>query len=158
MRPDKILYFIEGPLPTSEDYAKALELRANVMFRNAQAVPVDSSSALEECDGVAGEVPPSYAAKYPPAEAAIAKTKAQLKALQQKAGERAPKPGTLPTRPEAGTLPTDPETDEEDSEGRARKDPESAHRDRRPPQPTQLPAEPPKAATKPADKGWAPNK
>ena len=118
MKPDKILYFINGPLPTTEDYAAAAELRANVMFRNALAVSPDGGS-LEECDGVAGEVPLQYAKAYPPAEAAIARTKAQLKALQDKIGDKPPnKPGrpaeppehgaTLPTRPEGGTLPSEP--------------------------------------------------
>jgi hypothetical protein len=146
MRPDKILYFIEGPLPTSEDYAAALELRANVVFRNALAVPEENSS-LEPCDGVAGEVPPAYAKAYPPAEAAIAKTKSQLKALQQKMGERAPKPDTLPSEP-------DPEEGAvEGSRGREIGKPHPS-----PPKPTQLPAEPPRATAKPVDKGWAPNK
>lgn len=152
MRPDKILYFIEGPLPTSEDYAAALELRANVVFRNALAVPEENSS-LEPCDGVAGEVPPAYAKAYPPAEAAIARTKSQLKALQQKMGERAPKPDTLPSEPETGEEEGSRTGTVGESRGREIGKPHPS-----PPKPTQLPAEPPRATAKPVDKGWAPNK
>ena len=86
MKPAKILYFVDGHAPTPEDYAAAAELTANVMFRNARAVPPEEHS-LEICDGVAGHVPPLYAAKYPKAEEAIAKKAKELKELTSKVGD-----------------------------------------------------------------------
>ena len=86
MKPAKILYFVDGPAPTPEDYAAASELNANVMFRNARAVPSEAHS-LEICDGVAGAVPPIYAEKYPDAADAIKKKAAELKELTSKVGD-----------------------------------------------------------------------
>src|SRR6187431_160443 len=82
MKPAKILYFIEGPLPTKDDYQDAAKLGsgANVVFRNAQQVP-NEQHALEVCDGVAGAVPEIYEKAFPPAEKAIAKKEADFKKL-----------------------------------------------------------------------------
>ena len=78
MKPAKILYFVDGVAPTPEDYEAASKLTAQVVFRNARAVP--SEGALEECDGVAGHVPAPYA-ELPAAEEAIKAHAAKLAAL-----------------------------------------------------------------------------
>ncbi|ALH23589.1 hypothetical protein PM396_gp06 [Xanthomonas phage vB_Xar_IVIA-DoCa1] len=86
MKPAKILYFVDGPAPTPEDFAAAAELNASVSFRNARAVPSEAHS-LEICDGVAGAVPPIYAEKFPDAAEAIKKKAAELKELTSKVGD-----------------------------------------------------------------------
>lgn len=82
MKPAKILFFINGVLPTKADYEAATKLgnNANVLFRNAQHVPKEAH-ALERCDGVAGEVPEIYENAFPSAEEAIKKNKADFKKL-----------------------------------------------------------------------------
>lgn len=92
MKPAKILFFIEGPAPSPEDFAAATSLAAQVVFRNALAVP-NEAHALEICDGVAGAVPKIYAERFPDAEAAIETKKEELKKLSEKVGDKpAPKP------------------------------------------------------------------
>lgn len=88
MKLAKILYFVEGPAPTAEQLTEALEMNATVMFRNALAVPAEQHS-LEICDGVAGIVPPLYAAAFHSAEDAIASKASELKALSDKVGDEA---------------------------------------------------------------------
>jgi len=91
MKPAKILFFVDGNAPTPEDFAAAAELNAQVMFRNARAVPSEPHS-LEICDGVTGKVPKLYADAYPEAGEAIKKKAAELKALTSKVGDaHAPK-------------------------------------------------------------------
>ena len=93
MKPAKILYFVLGHAPTPEDFAAASEMKAQVVFRNANAVPTEEH-ALETCDGVAGHVPPIYAKTFPDAEKAIKAKAAELKALSAKVGDGpAPKSG-----------------------------------------------------------------
>lgn len=104
MKPAKILYFVDGNAPTPEDFAAAAELNAQVMFRNARAVPSEPHS-LEICDGVAGKVPKLYADAYPEAGEAIKKKAAELKALTSKVGD-APAPkasGKAADKPAAAT-------------------------------------------------------
>ncbi|AZF90079.1 hypothetical protein S4_012 [Pseudomonas phage vB_PaeS_SCUT-S4] len=104
MKPAKILYFVDGNAPTPEDFAAAAELNAQVMFRNARAVPSEPHS-LEICDGVAGKVPKLYADAYPEAGEAIKKKAAELKALASKVGD-APAPkasGKAADKPAAAT-------------------------------------------------------
>ena len=97
MKPAKILFFVQGVAPTAEDFEAASKLTAQVVFRNAQAVPAEG--ALEECDGVAGAIPPTYA-ELPTAEEAIKTVSEKLAALAKKVGdEPAPK---APAKP-AGT-------------------------------------------------------
>ena len=84
MKPAKILFFVDGVAPTPEDYEAASKLTAQVVFRNARAVP--SEGALEECDGVAGCVPGPYA-ELPTAEEAITAHAAKLAALAKKVGD-----------------------------------------------------------------------
>lgn len=64
----KILYFVNGPAPTAEDFTIAYDIRANVVFRNATAV--SDCESLEICHGVAGNVPEIYK-HLPTAEEAI---------------------------------------------------------------------------------------
>lgn len=114
MKPAKILYFVDGPAPTSEDFQKAADLPATVVFRNARAVPSEEHS-LEICDGVTGHVPAIYAKKYPKADEAIAKKKAELSALSSKVGDTpAPKPASKPQEPAKGdgkgSAPAQPQT------------------------------------------------
>lgn len=97
MKPAKILFFVKGVSPTPEDFEEASKLQAQVVFRNAQAVPAEGT--LEECDGVAGHVPAPYA-ELPEAEEAIKAHAAKLAALAKKVGD-APAP-KAPTKP-AGT-------------------------------------------------------
>lgn len=59
----KILFFIAGTTPTAQQVSEANEFGPGVAFRNATLVPPDSP--IEQCDGVAGEVPENYAAALP---------------------------------------------------------------------------------------------
>jgi hypothetical protein len=65
----RILFFINGSIPSEEEVAEAESLGFNVTFRNALFVAAEG--ALEACDGVAGDVPERYAAKYPSAEEVV---------------------------------------------------------------------------------------
>ena len=94
MKPAKILFFVDGVAPTPEDYEAASKLTAQVVFRNARAVP--SEGALEECDGVAGCIPGPYA-ELPTAEEAIKAHAAKLAKLAKKVGDSpAPKAPAKP--------------------------------------------------------------
>lgn len=57
-----ILFFIKGMVPTESEAAEAASYsdRARVVFRNAALVDPNGDSALEECDGVLGDVPERY--------------------------------------------------------------------------------------------------
>ena len=85
MKPAKILYFVDGVSPTPEDFEAASKMQAQVVFRNTRAVPPEG--ALEECDGVAGKVPPTYAEAYPEADEAIKAHAAKLAKLAKKVGD-----------------------------------------------------------------------
>lgn len=89
MKPAKILYFVNGPAPSPEDFQAAGALNATVVFRNACAVS-GGETCLEICDGVAGQVPLVYAEKYPKAEDAISKKAEELEALTSKVGDSKP--------------------------------------------------------------------
>ena len=94
MKPAKILFFVEGVAPTPEDYEAASKLTAQVVFRNARAVP--SEGALEECDGVAGCIPGPYA-ELPTAEEAVKAHAEKLAKLAKKVGDSpAPKAPAKP--------------------------------------------------------------
>ena len=88
MKPAKILFFVKGVSPTPEDFEEASKLQAQVVFRNAHAVPAEGT--LEQCDGVAGHVPAPYA-EIPTAEEAIKTVSDKLAALAKKVGD-APAP------------------------------------------------------------------
>ena len=107
MKPAKILYFVDGVAPTPEDYEAASKLTAQVVFRNARAVPPEG--ALEECDGVAGCIPGPYG-ELPTAEEAIEAHAAKLAALAKKVGDspapKAPaKPANAPAAAAKGQAP-----------------------------------------------------
>ena len=111
MKPAKILFFVDGVAPTPEDYEAASKLTAQVVFRNARAVP--SEGALEECDGVAGKVPPTYAEAYPEADEAIKAHAAKLAKLAKKVGDspapKAPaKPANAPAAATKAQAPAQP--------------------------------------------------
>lgn len=77
----RILFFIAGCAPSAKDFAAAEKLSADVVFRNANAVP--DEGALEIADGVAGAVPERYK-EYATAEEAIeikAKERQELAAI-----------------------------------------------------------------------------
>ena len=110
MKPAKILYFVDGVSPTPEDFEAASKLTAQVVFRNARAVP--SEGALEECDGVAGCIPGPYA-ELPTAEEAIKAHAAKLAALAKKVGDspapKAPaKPANAPATAAKAQAPAQP--------------------------------------------------
>lgn len=109
MKPAKILYFVDGVSPTPEDFEAASKMQAQVVFRNARAVPPEG--ALEECDGVAGHVPAPYA-ELPAAEEAIKAHAAKLAALAKKVGDSpAPKAPAKPANaPAAATKAQAPAT------------------------------------------------
>lgn len=54
----RVLYFINGPVPTQEQIEEAEGIRGKVSFRNATCVTPEE--ALEKCDAVAGLVPHGY--------------------------------------------------------------------------------------------------
>lgn len=85
-----ILYFLAGAQTTPADVAAARELKANIGFRNASAVP--SEGSLEHCDGVAGAVPARYAAAFPTAVEAVAAYDAAIAGAGEAVGGVAPEP------------------------------------------------------------------
>ena len=107
MKPAKILFFVDGPAPTPEDYAEAAELSATVNFRNARAVPSEPH-ALEICDGVAGKVPAIYAERFPSADEAISKKADELKALTSKVGDSPAPKASAKKDGKTGTAPQQP--------------------------------------------------
>ena len=111
MKPAKILYFVDGVSPTPEDFEEASKLQAQVVFRNARAVPPEG--ALEECDGVTGKVPPTYAEACPEADEAIKAHAAKLAKLAKKVGDspapKAPvKPANAPATAAKAQAPAQP--------------------------------------------------
>lgn len=66
----RVLFFISDVTPSLEQQLAAERLApCRVSFRNALLTSTDG--ALEDCEGVFGDVPARYAAKYPSAEKAI---------------------------------------------------------------------------------------
>lgn len=97
----KILYFIAASSPTEEEMADAETLvGAKVMFRNFEFVDATSPS-MEDCDGVAGDVPANYAAKFPPAEEVLEERKASRAKAPAKAPEKAAATPSTPKAPAA---------------------------------------------------------
>ena len=86
MKPLKILFFTNGPAPTAEQLAEANKLNGHICFRNAKYVP-DELHALEECDGVAGDVPAIYSAEYPDAVSAIEAREEKIAELSASVGD-----------------------------------------------------------------------
>lgn len=79
----KVLYFIRGSMPTEEQVEEAESFGIPVSYRNVEFY--EEGMTLEECEGVAGDVPEAYAEAYPTAEKAIADYKAGKKAASKKA-------------------------------------------------------------------------
>ena len=86
MKPLKILFFTNGPAPTAEQLAEANKLNGHICFRNAKYVPAEPH-ALEDCDGVAGDVPAIYSAKYPDAGSAIEAREEKIAELSASVGD-----------------------------------------------------------------------
>jgi hypothetical protein len=60
-----VLFFLAGMVPTDDERDEAAKYGPGVKFRNSLMVNNDTStSAVEECDFVAGKVPERYAAVY----------------------------------------------------------------------------------------------
>jgi hypothetical protein len=108
MKPAYILFFVDGPAPTAEDFAQAAAMPAKVVFRNARAVPLEPHS-MEICDGVAGCVPDLYAQKFPDAEEAIYTHAAKLQALAASVGD-SPAPKRAPAKKTAVAAPAKTDT------------------------------------------------
>ena len=113
MKPLKILFFTNGPAPTAEQLAEANKLNGHICFRNAKYVPAEPH-ALEECDGVAGDVPAIYSAEYPDAVSAIEAREEKIAELSASVGDspapRKPKgdkdaKDAAPTPPAQGQAP-----------------------------------------------------
>lgn len=86
MKPLKILFFTNGPAPTAEQLADANKLKGHICFRNAKYVPAEPH-ALEDCDGVAGDVPAIYSAEYPDAVSAIEAREEKIAELSASVGD-----------------------------------------------------------------------
>ena len=96
MKPLKILFFTNGPAPTAEQLAEANKLNGNICFRNAKYVPAEPH-ALEDCDGVAGDVPAVYSAEYPDAVSAIEAREEKIAELSASVGD-----SPAPRKPKGG--------------------------------------------------------
>ena len=114
MKPHKILFFTNGPAPTAEQLAEASKLSGHICFRNAKYVP-DEPHALEDCDGVAGDVPAIYSAEYPDAVSAIEARDEKIAELSASVGDspapRKPKDaakGAVAPKPQDTPAPTPP--------------------------------------------------
>ena len=114
MKPLKILFFTNGPAPTAEQLAEANKLNGHICFRNAKYVPAEPH-ALEDCDGVAGDVPAIYSAEYPDAVSAIEAREEKIAELSASVGDshapRKPKGGTngaTAPKPQDTPAPTPP--------------------------------------------------
>ena len=126
MKPLKILFFTNGPAPTAEQLAEANKLNGNICFRNAKYVP-DDPHALEDCDGVAGDVPAIYSAKYPDAVSAIEAREEKIAELSASVGD-SPAPckpkgdkdaakGATSPKPQDAPAPTPPVQDQAPAAG-----------------------------------------
>lgn len=114
MKPLKILFFTNGPAPTAEQLAEANKLNGNICFRNAKYVPAEPHG-LEDCDGVAGDVPAIYSAEYPDAVSAIEAREEKIAELSASVGDspapRKPKDaakGAVAPKPQDAPAPTPP--------------------------------------------------
>lgn len=96
----RILFFIAATMPTAEDFDAADEMGPNVSFRNASMVSTEG--ALENCDGVAGQVPQRYADKFLSAREAIeAWQTVEMKRRADRAAGKAEEAEPEPVKPAA---------------------------------------------------------
>ena len=87
MKTPKIIYFLNDGVPTEEERAEAESLGFPVAWRNARFI--DHDAAPEDCDGVMGAVPESYAHINGP-EVALNQIEAEKQALREKVGDDSP--------------------------------------------------------------------
>lgn len=80
----KIIYFIDGFAPTADEELHAQSFGVKTVFRNVQYV---GDVPDEECDGVAGLVPPAYK-DYPKAEDLVDEIAAKADAAKKRLAER----------------------------------------------------------------------
>jgi hypothetical protein len=91
----KVLYFINGPVPSPNDNVAANGLRgrgANVSFRNARYADGDQHGAPEAADGVLGAIPESYK-KHTTADEAMTKYEKAVEDENARLTQLASKPG-----------------------------------------------------------------
>lgn len=62
-RASKVLFFVNGAMPTEAEYAAAEAIGPGCVFRNARKIV--PGAPLENCDAVAGAVPEDYAEIFP---------------------------------------------------------------------------------------------
>lgn len=97
----KIIFFTADMLPTDEEITQAEEIGAGVVFRNSKFVPENPNPGqIEECEGVAGMVPESYAKKY--------KTVGKVVKAQVAETQTPPAPPAAPAAPEVPAAPPAP--------------------------------------------------
>ena len=86
MRPNgkKIIYFVNGSSPTEEQFKEA-ELLGTSIFRNAKFI---ADEPLENCDGVAGEVPGRYLEAFPKVTPVGQAVKTEINVTEPKAKEQ----------------------------------------------------------------------
>jgi hypothetical protein len=89
----KILYFIDGPVPTQAQIDEAWDLGTS-MFRNKQHF--GDGDSIEHCDGVAGDPPAAYVEKYKEIVKAV-----QKRALPAPPAEVVAPPKAVPPPPPA---------------------------------------------------------
>lgn len=65
-RAAKVIYFVNGHMPSSDDIDAAEAIGSGVVFRNA--LKIVPGAPLENCDAVAGAVPDDYAGVFPAAK------------------------------------------------------------------------------------------
>jgi len=95
----KIIYFINGSVPSADDLANAEKIQGVVVFRNVKFIlPED---AAEPCDGVAGAVPKQYLG-VASAESAVAHAAKEENATQAKIDAIDNEKPLKPTRSKAG--------------------------------------------------------
>ena len=88
----RILFFIKGAVPSVDDIDESEKMGPNVAFRNACFIPEElTDGAFEQCDGVAGAVPKSYANKFPTAKEALEKFEEERELAKQALKEAAEK-------------------------------------------------------------------
>lgn len=64
----RILYFIEGAVPSPKDFVESMKYGTNVVFRDATKI---GEEMLEACDGCAGAIPAKYHAAIADAKIAM---------------------------------------------------------------------------------------
>lgn len=106
-RASKVLYFINGAMPTEAEYEAAQAIGPGAVFRNARKIV--SGAPLENCDAVAGAVPPDYAAVFPEASSDHEVTDGEMPegvVQRPERGHPASSPGNAPDDVRPGTVDT----------------------------------------------------